>query len=33
MHYSFNQEDIIKEMEKIFTNENKRSNNQPNSTE
>ena len=33
MHYSFNQEDIMKEIEKIFTNENKQSNNQSNSTE
>ena len=33
MHYSFNQEDIMKEMERIFTNENKQSNDQSNSTE
>ena len=33
MHYSFNQEDIMKEIERIFTNENKQSNDQPNSTE
>ena len=33
MHYSFNQEDIMKETERIFTNENKQSNDQSNSTE
>ena len=33
MHYSFNQEDILKEIERIFTNENKQSNDQSNSTE
>ena len=33
MHYSFNQEDIMKEKERIFTNENKQSNDQSNSTE
>ena len=33
MHYSFNQEDIMKEIERIFTNENKQSNYQSNSTE
>ena len=33
MHYSFNQEDIMKERERIFTNENKQSNDQSNSTE
>ena len=33
MHYSFNQEDIMKEIERIFTNENKQSNDQSNSTE
>ena len=26
MHYSFNQKDIMKEIERIFTNENKQSN-------
>ena len=33
MHYSFNQEDIMREIERIFTNENKQSNDQSNSTE
>ena len=33
MHYSFNQEDIMKEIERIFANENKQSNDQSNSTE
>ena len=33
MHYSFNQEDLMKEIERIFTNENKQSNDQFNSTE
>ena len=33
MHYSFNQEIIMKEIERIFTNENKQSNDQSNSTE
>ena len=33
MHYSFNQEDIMKEIERNFTNENKQSNDQSNSTE
>ena len=33
MHYSINQEDIMKEIERIFTNENKQSNDQSNSTE
>ena len=33
MHYSFNKEDIMKEIERIFTNENKQSNDQSNSTE
>ena len=33
MHYRFNQEDIMKEIERIFTNENKQSNDQSNSTE
>ena len=33
MHYSFNQEDIMKEIERIFTNENKQSIDQSNSTE
>ena len=33
MHYSFNQEDITKEIERIFTNENKQINDQSNSTE
>ena len=33
MHYSFNQEDIMKEIERIFSNENKRRNDQSNSTE
>ena len=33
MLYSFNQEDIMKETERIFTNENKQSNDQSNSTE
>ena len=33
MHYSFNQEDIMKEKERIFTNENKQGNDQSNSTE
>ena len=33
MHYSFNQEDIVEEIERIFTNENKQSNDQSNSTE
>ena len=33
MHYSFNQEDIMKEIERTFTNENKQSNDQSNSTE
>ena len=33
MHHSFNQEDIMKEIERIFTNENKQSNDQSNSTE
>ena len=33
MHYSFNQEDIMKEIERIFTNENKQINDQSNSTE
>ena len=33
MHYSFNQEDILKEIERIFTNENKQSNDQSNSAE
>ena len=33
MYYSFNQEDIMKEIERIFTNENKQSNDQSNSTE
>ena len=33
MHYSFSQEDIMKEIERIFTNENKQSNDQSNSTE
>ena len=33
MHYSFNQEEIMKEIERIFTNENKQSNDQSNSTE
>ena len=32
MHYSFNQ-DIMKEIERIFTNEIKQSNDQSNSTE
>ena len=30
MHYSFNQEDIMKEIERIFTNENKQSNDRSN---
>ena len=33
MHHSFNQEDIMKEIERIFANENKQSNDQSNSTE
>ena len=33
MHYSFNQEDIMKEIDRIFTNQNKQSNDQSNSTE
>ena len=33
MHNSFNQEDIMKEIERIFTNENKQSNDQSNSSE
>ena len=33
MHYGFNQEDIMKEIERIFTNENKQSNDQSNITE
>ena len=33
MHYNFNQEEIMKEIERIFTNENKQSNDQSNSTE
>ena len=33
MHYSFNQEDIMKEIERIFTDENKQSNDQSNSSE
>ena len=33
INYSFNQEDIMKEIERIFTNENKQSNDQSNSTE
>ena len=33
MHYSFNQEYIMKELERIFTNENKQSNDQSNSTD
>ena len=33
MHYSFNQEDIMKEIERLFTSENKQSNDQSNSTE
>ena len=33
MHYSFNQENIMKKIERIFTNENKQSNDQSNSTE
>ena len=33
MHYGFNQEDIMKEIERIFTNENKQSNDQSESTE
>ena len=33
MHYSFNQEDIMKEIERICTNENKQSKDQSNSTE
>ena len=33
MHYSFNQEDIMKEIERIFANENKQSNDQSYSTE
>ena len=33
MHYSFDQEDLKKEIERIFTNENKQSNDQSNSTE
>ena len=33
MHYSFNQEDIMKEIGRIFTNEIKQSNDQTNSTE
>ena len=33
MHYSFNQEDIMKEIERIFISENKQSNDQSNSTE
>ena len=33
MHYIFNQEDIMKEIERIFTYENKQSNEQSNSTE
>ena len=33
MHFSFSQEDIMKEIERIFTNENKQSNDQSNSTE
>ena len=33
MHFSFNQEDIMKEIEGIFTNENKQSNDQSNSTQ
>ena len=33
MHYSFNQEDIMKEIERIFTNKNKQSNDQSNSAE
>ena len=33
MHYSFNEEDVKKEIERIFTNENKQSNDQSNSTE
>ena len=33
MHYSFNQEDITKDIERTFTNENKQSNDQSNSTE
>ena len=33
MHYSFNQEDKMKKIERIFANENKQSNDQSNSTE
>ena len=33
MHYSFNQEDIMKEIERFFTNEIQQSNDQSNSTE
>ena len=33
MHYCFNQEDIMKEIERTFANENKQSNDQSNSTE
>ena len=33
MHYKCNQEDIMKEIERIFTNENRQSNDQSNSTE
>ena len=33
MHYSFNQEDIMNEIERIFANENKQSSDQSNSTE
>ena len=33
MHYGFNQEDIMKEIERIFTNENKQSNDQSNRNE
>ena len=33
MHYSFNQEHIMNEIERIITNENKQSNDQSNSTE
>ena len=33
MHYSFNQEDLMKEIERVFTNENKQSSDQSNSTE
>ena len=33
MLYSFNQEDIMKEIERIFTNENMQSNDQSNRTE